>query len=114
MSWLSNFVRPKLRALIKKSDSSSNLWIKCNGCGQMVYHKDLQDSVHVCPNCGHHMKMSARQRIEWILDEESIKELTIPKKQRGNNVAPYAFATLRVYRTLHASQKPRKNIFRGL
>ena len=40
MSWLSNFVRPKLRALIKKSDSSSNLWIKCNGCGQMVYHKD--------------------------------------------------------------------------
>ena len=81
MSWLSNFVRPKLRALIKKSDSSSNLWIKCNGCGQMVYHKDLQDSVHVCPNCGHHMKMSARQRIEWILDEESIKELTIPKIQ---------------------------------
>ena len=81
MSWLSNFVRPKLRALIKKSDSSSNLWIKCNGCGQMVYHKDLQDSVNVCPNCGHHMKMSARQRIEWILDEESIKELTIPKIQ---------------------------------
>ena len=81
MSWLSNFVRPKLRALIKKSDSSSNLWIKCNGCGQMVYHKDLQDSVHVCPNCGHHMKMSARQRIEWILDEDSIKELTIPKTQ---------------------------------
>jgi len=81
MSWLSNFVRPKLRALIKKSDSSSNLWIKCNGCGQMAYHKDLQDSVNVCPNCGHHMKMSARQRIEWILDEESIKELTIPKIQ---------------------------------
>ena len=81
MSWLSNFVRPKLRALIKKSDSPSNLWIKCNGCGQMVYHKDLQDSVYVCPNCGHHMKMSARQRIEWILDEDSIKELTIPKIQ---------------------------------
>ena len=81
MSWLSNFVRPKLRALIKKSDSSSNLWIKCNSCGQMVYHKDLQDTVHVCPNCGHHMKMSARQRIEWILDEDSIKELTIPKIQ---------------------------------
>ncbi len=81
MSWLSNFVRPKLRALIKKSDSSSNLWIKCNSCGQMVYHKDLQDTVNVCPNCGHHMKMSARQRIEWILDAESIKELTIPKIQ---------------------------------
>ena len=81
MSWLSNFVRPKLRALIKKSDNSSNLWIKCNSCGQMVYHKDLQDSVHVCPNCVHNMKMSARQRIEWILDAESIKELTIPKIQ---------------------------------
>jgi len=77
MSWLSNFVRPKLRALIKKSDTPNNLWIKCNSCGQMVYHKDLFESMNVCPNCDHHMKMTARQRIEWILDEGTIKDLNI-------------------------------------
>ena len=79
MSWLTNFVRPKLRALIKKSDSPNNLWIKCNSCGQMVYHKDLFETMNVCPNCDHHMKMTARQRIEWILDEGTIKELNVPE-----------------------------------
>ena len=79
MSWLSNFVRPKIRALIKKSDSPNNLWIKCNGCEQMVYHKDLKETLSVCPTCNHHMKMSARQRMNWILDEETIKEIIIPE-----------------------------------
>jgi len=93
MSWLSNFVRPKLRALIKKSDNSSNLWIKCDGCDQMVYHKDLEDTLYVCPNCSHHLKMSARQRIEWVLDEGSIKELTIPE----TNIDPLKFKDNKKY-----------------
>ena len=79
MSWLSNFVRPKIRALVKKSDAPNNLWVKCNGCEQMVYHKDLKETLSVCPTCNHHMKMSARQRMNWILDEETIKEIIIPE-----------------------------------
>ena len=93
MSWLTNFVRPKLRALIKKSDSPSNLWIKCNSCGQMVYHKDLFDTMNVCPNCDHHMKMTARQRIEWILDKGTIKELNIPEI----NIDPLKFRDSKRY-----------------
>jgi len=93
MSWLSNFVRPKLRALIKKSDYSSNLWVKCDGCDQMAYHKDLEDTLYVCHNCGHHMKMSARQRIEWVLDEGSIKELSIPE----TNIDPLKFKDNKKY-----------------
>ncbi len=93
MSWLTNFVRPKLRALIKKSDSPNNLWIKCNDCGQMVYHKDLTESMNVCPNCDHHMKMTARQRIEWILDEGTIKDLNIPKI----NIDPLKFRDSKRY-----------------
>jgi acetyl-CoA carboxylase carboxyl transferase subunit beta len=79
MSWLSNFVRPKIRALVKKSDTSNNLWVKCNGCEQMVYHKDLKDTLSVCPTCNYHMKMSARQRLNWILDEETILDIIIPQ-----------------------------------
>ena len=93
MSWLSNFVRPKLRALIKKSDTPNNLWIKCNSCGQMVYHKDLFESMNVCPNCDHHMKMTARQRIEWILDEGTIKDLNIPEI----NIDPLKFRDSKRY-----------------
>lgn len=93
MSWLTNFVRPKLRALIKKSDSPNNLWIKCNGCGQMVYHKDLFETMNVCPNCDHHMKMTARQRIEWILDEGTIKELNVPEI----NIDPLKFRDSKRY-----------------
>ena len=79
MSWLSNFVRPKIRALVKKSDSPNNLWVKCNGCEQMVYHKDLKETLNVCPTCNYHMKMSARQRINWILDEGTITDTIIPQ-----------------------------------
>ena len=79
MSWLSNFVRPKIRALVKKSHTPNNLWIKCNGCEQMVYHKDLKETLSVCPTCSYHMKMSARQRLNWILDEETILEINIPQ-----------------------------------
>ena len=93
MSWLSNFVRPKLRALIKKSDTPNNLWIKCNSCGQMVYNKDLFQSMNVCPNCDHHMKMTARQRIEWILDEGTIKDLNIPEI----NIDPLKFRDSKRY-----------------
>ena len=93
MSWLTNFVRPKLRALIKKSDSPNNLWIKCNSCGQMVYHKDLFETMNVCPNCDHHMKMTARQRIEWILDEGTIKELNVPEI----NIDPLKFRDRKRY-----------------
>ena len=93
MSWLTNFVRPKLRALIKKSDSPNNLWIKCNSCDQMVYHKDLFETMNVCPNCDHHMKMTARQRIEWILDEGTIKELNVPEI----NIDPLKFRDSKRY-----------------
>ena len=79
MSWLSNFVRPKIRALVKKSDTPNNLWVKCNNCGTMVYHKDLKETSNVCPTCNHHMKMSARQRVNWVLDEGTITDAIIPQ-----------------------------------
>jgi len=79
MSWLSDFVKPKLRALVKKTDVKSNLWIKCLGCEQMVYHKDLIETLSVCPTCGYHMKMDAFDRINWILDEGTYKNIVIPE-----------------------------------
>ena len=70
MNWLKNFVRPKLRKLIGGGkDIPENLWNKCPECQQMIFHRDLEKNLHVCQHCGHHMRISARQRLGMLFDE---------------------------------------------
>jgi len=59
----------------KKKNIPGGLWVKCPGCGAMLQRKKLEENVHVCPDCGHHFKMSAPQRIESILDEGTFEVL---------------------------------------
>jgi acetyl-CoA carboxylase carboxyl transferase subunit beta len=68
MSWLTNFVRPKIRALVRKADVPENLWDKCSACGQMIFHRDLEANLRVCPHCGHHMRISVLRRLELLFD----------------------------------------------
>lgn len=49
------------------------LWIKCEGCGQTVYHKELETNLKVCPKCEHHAPMSAPERIATLLDPDSFE-----------------------------------------
>ena len=74
MSWLTNFVRPKLRALVGK-DVPDNLWHKCTKCEQMLFHRDLVENLSVCHHCGHHMRISAKQRLEYLFDEGNYKRI---------------------------------------
>jgi acetyl-CoA carboxylase carboxyl transferase subunit beta len=46
------------------------LWIKCPACSQIIYHKDLQASLQVCPKCAHHFRMTATQRLRSLFDGE--------------------------------------------
>jgi acetyl-CoA carboxylase carboxyl transferase subunit beta len=68
MSWLTNFVRPKIRALVRKADVPENLWDKCSACGQMIFHRDLEANLRVCPHCGHHMRIGVLRRLELLFD----------------------------------------------
>ena len=68
MSWLTNFVRPKLQALVRKADVPENLWEKCTSCGQMIFHRELEANFRVCPHCGHHMRIGWKQRLELLTD----------------------------------------------
>lgn len=52
------------------------MWVKCSSCRELVYKKELNDSLKVCPKCGHHMRMSAREWIE-LLDTGSFSETDI-------------------------------------
>ena len=77
MSWLSKFVKPKIHALVKKIEVPNNLWVKCLGCEQMVYNKDLKETYSVCPTCGFHLRLSSTDRMDWILDEGTHREIEI-------------------------------------
>ena len=50
------------------------LWTKCVSCGETIYTKDIEDNLNVCPKCSHHYRISARQRLELLLDEGSFME----------------------------------------
>jgi acetyl-CoA carboxylase carboxyl transferase subunit beta len=52
----------------EKSVRTEGLWIKCPGCRQTIWKADLDANLNVCPKCGYHFKMGARQRIDLLLD----------------------------------------------
>ncbi len=79
MSWLTNFVRPKIRALVRKTDVPENLWDKCSGCGQMIFHRDLEANFKVCPQCGHHMRIEVKKRLELLFDGGAFERAELPK-----------------------------------
>jgi len=79
MSWLTNFVRPKIRALVKKPDTPENLWDKCPSCGQMIFHRELEANQRVCPHCGHHLRIGVKRRLELLFDEGQFERAELPK-----------------------------------
>jgi acetyl-CoA carboxylase carboxyl transferase subunit beta len=69
VNWINNIVRPKIRSfLTAKREVADNLWITCPETGQMVFHKDLEANQFVIPGSGHHMRMSAKQRLAHVFD----------------------------------------------
>jgi acetyl-CoA carboxylase carboxyl transferase subunit beta len=47
---------------------TEGLWVKCESCGTIIFRKDLEANLLVCPKCGFHFKMNAKQRLEMLLD----------------------------------------------
>ena len=78
MNCLTNFVRPKLRALVKR-DTPDNLWHKCPGCGQMIFHRDLEANLHVCDKCGHHLRLPVLKRLGMLFDDGAFTRIELPK-----------------------------------
>ena len=70
MSWLEKLLPPR----IQRNDASTRksipegLWVKCPSCEAVLYRSDLEANLHVCPKCSHHMRISARERLDSLLD----------------------------------------------
>ncbi len=77
MSWLNKLLPPKIKKDNKtnKSGVPEGLWSKCSACEAVLYHTDLENNQHVCPKCNHHNPLSARARLEVLLDEEGRREI---------------------------------------
>jgi acetyl-CoA carboxylase carboxyl transferase subunit beta len=79
MNWITNYVRPKINSMLGRRDIPENLWIKDPETGEMVFHKDLESNQYVIPSSGHHMKISARERLKFFFDNGEYELLENPK-----------------------------------
>lgn len=93
MNWLTNFVRPKLHAVLRKKETPDNLWHKCRKCDQMIFYKEFAAAQKVCPHCDHHERISPEARFAVLFDDGKYETLEIP----GVQVDPLNFKDKQKY-----------------
>ena len=83
MSWFEILLPKTIRTegSNKKGAVPEGLWTKCPGCNAILYNTELERNLSVCPKCEHHMRISARTRLDMFLDEEGREEI-------GKNIKP--------------------------
>jgi acetyl-CoA carboxylase carboxyl transferase subunit beta len=64
----------QLKPAREKRGVPGGLWLSCDDCGAMIFRKEVERQMNVCPECGYHMYLSARDRINWVLDEGTFDE----------------------------------------
>jgi len=83
---------------------TEGLWVKCESCRTIVFRKDLEENVHVCPKCQFHFRMNARQRLELLLDgrwTEHDAGMTSTDPLKFVDTKPYAARLRDARRKLH-------------
>jgi acetyl-CoA carboxylase carboxyl transferase subunit beta len=76
MSWFRKLMPSKIRTVGgNKRTVPEGLWVKCSGCGAVLYRSELERNNEVCPKCSHHLRIGARRRLEMFLDEEGLLEI---------------------------------------
>jgi len=75
MAWFKKTRKPIASSTTEKpSRVPEGLWIKCPGCAQLIYKKDLEESLNVCPKCAHHFRISAAERLRALFDDGEYTE----------------------------------------
>jgi acetyl-CoA carboxylase carboxyl transferase subunit beta len=72
MAW---FKKTKEIRTDKKGKTPEGLWVKCDGCKEIVYKKEIERNLKVCPKCNYHFRISARERLKLLVDEGSFIEM---------------------------------------
>ncbi|SFV69943.1 Acetyl-coenzyme A carboxyl transferase beta chain [hydrothermal vent metagenome] len=74
MSWLLDKILPSIQSKTKK-EVPEGVWEKCHNCDTTLYKQELKNNLFVCTQCGNHMRIGARERIEQFLDKDNKKEI---------------------------------------
>lgn len=79
MSWLQKLLPPKINrtGTGAKKNVPEGLWSKCPSCAAVLYATDLEKNANVCPKCGYHNRISARERLDLLLDPEGRFEIGV-------------------------------------
>jgi acetyl-CoA carboxylase carboxyl transferase subunit beta len=80
MNWITNSVLPKIKALVQQREVPENFWTKCPSCDEMMFHRQLEENLQVCPHCDHHMRLDADARLAMIFDEGVCTKIELPKQ----------------------------------
>ena len=79
MNWLTNYVRPKVRSVLReRKETPDNLWYKCPQCGQMIFHKEFAANQKVCSHCQYHERIGALERFQSLFDKGSYRQMSVP------------------------------------
>jgi acetyl-CoA carboxylase carboxyl transferase subunit beta len=75
MTWFEKLMPSRIKTERKSRAVPEGIWIKCPECGAQLYRAELERNLYVCPKCDHHMRLSARSRLEVFLDQDSGREI---------------------------------------
>lgn len=79
MNWLTDFIRPRIRSLVgEQKEMPDNLWQKCPSCDGMLFHRDLEENLNVCYHCGHHLRITVKERLKIIFDGGQYERIELP------------------------------------
>ena len=79
MNWLTNFIRPRINSIVPSKEVPDNLWQKCPSCEGMLFHRDLEESSKVCYHCGHHLRITVKERLNIMFDNGKYEKIELPK-----------------------------------
>jgi len=77
----------------RRSSIPEGLWLRCPGCGQMVYRRQMEANLHVCPECSHHYRIGAVERVKQLADTGSF----VPMFTNIESRDPLGFTDLKKY-----------------
>lgn len=68
---------------VEKKEIPDGLWVKCNHCSQITYHKDLEKNLKVCPKCNFHFRINYKERLELLVDRDGFQEINADLKTQN-------------------------------
>ncbi len=94
MAWFRKAKKPKTANSSRTSPVPEGMWIKCKGCAEIIYRQEVVRRAWVCPKCGYHFTVTARQRLEGLFDDGQFEEFDSALA----SVDPLRFKDKKLYR----------------